>query len=171
MDREERLEYGRQYRRRPGARAVQRAREAEWLNNPENRDRKNELARMSAKSPHRRLKKKKYTDARNATLEAKVKARDRDLRRAYGVSYEDVCRMYSEQEGRCKICEIVMTSVDPSIKRSLLTPHVDHDHESGKVRGLLCGQCNVGLGNFKEDATVLSKAITYLNSHAKDSST
>lgn len=62
--------------------------------------------------------------------------------------------MYLGQRGMCKICFRRFNSE--------LTPVVDHDHKSGKVRGLLCRDCNLGLGYFDDCVWVLERAIEYL---------
>lgn len=74
----------------------------------------------------------------------------------YGLDPDKYISMHEAQQGKCAIC-----NEEPKTKRGL---HVDHDHESGKVRGLLCHGCNVALGSFKEDVTLLNKAIKYLRS-------
>jgi hypothetical protein len=60
--------------------------------------------------------------------------------------------MGERQAGLCPIC----------LRRLGTTPHVDHDHVTGKVRGLLCFTCNVGLGNFADDVERLDRAAAYL---------
>lgn len=60
--------------------------------------------------------------------------------------------MKNSQGGVCAICEC------PDKKRL----SVDHDHQTGKIRGLLCANCNLALGNFKDDPDRLAKAIVYL---------
>jgi hypothetical protein len=75
----------------------------------------------------------------------------------YGVTKEYLIELYQKQDGKCKICNEV-----PSTQRGL---HVDHCHESGKVRGLLCHGCNVALGSFKDDPNLLNKAIEYIRSN------
>jgi hypothetical protein len=83
---------------------------------------------------------------------------DRQASRAYkyGITADNFKQMFETQQGKCAIC-----NEEPKTKRGL---HVDHDHETGKVRGLLCHGCNVALGSFKEDVTLLNKAIEYLRS-------
>lgn len=71
---------------------------------------------------------------------------------AYGVTPEAFSAMLDAQGGCCAICTGAMPN-----------PHIDHDHATGKVRGLLCKLCNAGLGQFKDDVARLSQAITYLN--------
>ena len=73
--------------------------------------------------------------------------------REYGLTVEDVDRMLAEQRGRCPICRTPITSE---------TLDVDHDHATGKVRGLLCGRCNVAIGQLKDDPKVIRSAIRYL---------
>ena len=70
--------------------------------------------------------------------------------RKYGLTEETYNQMYDLQEGRCKLCDSDRTLV------------VDHCHTTGSIRGLLCHQCNAGLGQFKDDTEVLAKAIKYL---------
>jgi len=72
------------------------------------------------------------------------------LKRRYGIGADDFDRMVADQGGVCLICE----RPDPE--------HVDHDHVTGKVRGILCFNCNGGLGQFKDDIDALLAAAAYL---------
>lgn len=74
------------------------------------------------------------------------------LRRNYGITLEEYNRMLHEQDGKCLVCG---AKPDKALA-------VDHCHETGAVRGLLCSQCNVGIGMFKNDTGLLLKAIGYL---------
>lgn len=71
------------------------------------------------------------------------------------VTAEDYYRMHAEQGGRCAICS---ATEDENGKALAL----DHCHSTGRVRGLLCDNCNVGLGRFKDSPNALRRAITYL---------
>jgi hypothetical protein len=85
------------------------------------------------------------------------------LLRLKGITEEDYLRMLVEQNGTCKICK-KETPWSRSDKW-----HVDHCHETGKVRGLLCINCNRGLGLFQDDTGLLKEAIQYLeNSRLPD---
>ena len=77
------------------------------------------------------------------------------LKDKYGITLEDYDRMLEDQGGSCAVCG----TEHPGGKGRF---HVDHNHSTGKVRGLLCHSCNVGLGALKDSPEVLLKAATYL---------
>ncbi|WP_189050355.1 endonuclease VII domain-containing protein [Micromonospora sonchi] len=76
--------------------------------------------------------------------------REYHLRRRYGIGQTEVDELLAEQGGVCAVCGVP----DPE--------HVDHDHRTGWVRGILCFNCNGGLGQFRDSPTRLARAITYL---------
>jgi NAD-dependent dihydropyrimidine dehydrogenase PreA subunit len=80
-----------------------------------------------------------------------VKLRQRTRRR--GLTVEQFTQMLDRQQGKCLICETVPQ--DHVLQ-------IDHDHRTGVVRGLLCRDCNSGLGRFQDNAGLLKKAATYL---------
>lgn len=86
----------------------------------------------------------------------KEKHRNSTLKRRYDISLNEYNQLLQEQNGCCAICG---TTNEQMIKRM----HVDHNHTTGKVRGLLCDKCNRGLGFFNDDASQLKKALEYLN--------
>jgi hypothetical protein len=71
----------------------------------------------------------------------------------YGLTAEQFDQMVQDQGGACRICGIVPTGV----------LHIDHDHETGKIRGLLCGKCNKGIGLLGDDHKRLLRAALYLS--------
>lgn len=88
--------------------------------------------------------------------------RCRDLRRLYGpkMTAARYAKMWKEQDGLCAICHRPETAVmRHGIVQSLA---VDHDHETGEVRRLLCQRCNTGLGLFGDDPERLMDAAKYL---------
>lgn len=80
-----------------------------------------------------------------------------DLKRNYGIDKSDYDDILTKQGGRCAICR----SSSPG-RKSARNFCVDHDHETQRVRGLLCNDCNVGISRLKEDPAVLLNAIEYL---------
>jgi hypothetical protein len=88
--------------------------------------------------------------------------RDKELRKLYGIGLSDYERMLSEQGGRCAICQ----TDKPGGGRSN-NFHVDHDHETGRVRGLLCHGCNTGIGNLGDSSATLYRAMKYLEGYGK----
>lgn len=89
----------------------------------------------------------------------KVAARNRRQQlKEYGLTPESFAAMSAAQSGRCAICD-----TDELRGQSL---HVDHDHATGRVRALLCGPCNVGLGCARDSVTLLERMVSYLRTHA-----
>lgn len=88
--------------------------------------------------------------------------RDRDFRRKYGIGYADYQKMLVAQKGVCAICAQPETKLQHGEIRLL---SVDHDHTTGDVRGLLCGNCNMAIGYACDSVDVLEKAVAYLEKH------
>jgi DNA-binding transcriptional MerR regulator len=82
---------------------------------------------------------------------------DKYLKR-YGINIEEFDRMIESQNGKCAICGKHYSELEKSLC-------VDHDHNTGKVRGLLCHTCNMILGNTHDSIFVLKKAIEYLQAN------
>jgi hypothetical protein len=76
------------------------------------------------------------------------------LKRQYDLTEQEVDAMREAQGGVCAIC------------RTAPAMHVDHDHGTGQVRGMLCFSCNAALGHFKDDPAVLRRAARYLKTYA-----
>lgn len=98
---------------------------------------------------------------KNKKPKTKEQSKNSSLRRYYGITLNDYHEMFKEQEGVCAICG------EPQIEqnrggRIVTALSVDHNHDNGKVRGLLCMSCNLGLGSFKDNKMNLLKAAIYL---------
>lgn len=86
-----------------------------------------------------------------------VRQRHYRLAKNYGITMQEYEEMFELQEGTCAICG---DEQDDML-------FVDHDHETGEVRGLLCLHCNSGIGYFGDDVSKLEKAIAYLHKEEK----
>lgn len=115
----------------------------------------------------RRLKNGLCANCDNRHLEGKTRCEyhlfEHRLRQLYrrgldkSVDVYTTLEMLKKQENRCAICGQPLGLVEP--------PHVDHDHDSGKLRGLLCGTCNSGLGFFRDNEYLMRKAADYVEKH------
>jgi hypothetical protein len=84
-------------------------------------------------------------DARDATYWSSIWKR-------YRLTKSDYMELFAAQHGGCAICG-----------REQQRLHVDHDHDTGKIRGLLCGSCNRGIGLLRHNPTILNRAAMYLD--------
>jgi len=80
-----------------------------------------------------------------------------DMKRKYHITKEEFEALVKYQDNKCGICGNVLDG-----KKE---PAVDHNHKTGKIRGLLCTKCNTGIGQLNEDVTILILAIKYLEKY------
>lgn len=100
-------------------------------------------------------RKKDVLEQRKNQYDAK-KEKDKTLRSKYGITLKDWQRIFQEQGECCAICK----SKTPNHGSGQFV--VDHDHEFGTIRGILCGKCNVMLGQANDDHGILFDAAMYL---------
>jgi hypothetical protein len=82
--------------------------------------------------------------------------REQQIKRKYGLGPEEYNELLLKQGGACAICGRALETEKPN------KVHVDHDHITGKVRGILCENCNKGIGFLKDSIESLQRAIAYL---------
>lgn len=80
-----------------------------------------------------------------------------ELQKNYGISLTDYQQEVEKRNSCCDICG-----------KQKKTLHVDHCHDTGAIRGFLCGSCNRGLGLLQEDLKIVYKAYTYLQNHERN---
>lgn len=88
--------------------------------------------------------------------ENKIAFANNRLLRKYGITYDEKIELMEQQGFECAICYADLSNVSEAF--------VDHDHTSGKVRGILCSNCNSGLGFFKDQVELMINAGVYLDS-------
>ena len=86
--------------------------------------------------------------------------RNSQLQRTFGIDLNDYIRMAVEQNNLCAICGQPETQMRGGKVKALA---VDHNHTTGTIRGLLCSDCNTGLGKLRDSQTILNAAIAYLD--------
>ena len=112
--------------------------------------------KIRKQDPNKKAADRKATAKYRAThqTEIRISQMRRNMRRTYGLSLEDFWWMNAQQGGKCKICRQTC-----SRSRAL---SVDHCHATGRVRGLLCGKCNLILGKMSDSPVLLRSMAEYL---------
>jgi len=137
------------------------------LNNPEKakksslkRSRKYERTHKRWKDPKRNARAVKWAKEHPERVAEIVRKHN------YGISPEEYKEKLKKQKNRCALCGNKETHKDGRSGK-VRDLSVDHDHKTNKLRGLLCGNCNRGLGMFKDSIDLLLKAIKYLKKHKR----
>lgn len=112
--------------------------------------------RGECKECHSKRSKEYY---REHKAEHRTVSRRYSIKKLYGITEEDFNNLYESQGGKCAICGKPLDMISANKNNAA---HIDHDHETGKVRGILCRFCNIGLGLFKDNLELLDRAKEYL---------
>ena len=111
---------------------------------------KSKAWREANKERAKENRRRNYIENKEANLQY---SKAYNLKRKFNLTTEEYAQMLEKQGGVCAICGKTCT-------RALA---VDHDHNTGIVRGLLCNNCNRGLGHMQDDIKILENAVRYLN--------
>jgi len=142
-------------------REKERLRAAKWRS--ENREKAREISRRS----NEKRKAENPELVRAYQLSYREKNReilgDKERQRRFGITRQEYAEMFHRQNGVCAICSQPETATRLGKVKAL---SVDHNHKTGSVRGLLCSDCNTGIGKLKEDRNIFLSAIQYLDEHS-----
>ena len=168
LTKEEKYARARAYKATPEFKAHRIAYDKKRWENPEVR----EAARLRRQTPEYKAKQKVNNKKYRSTEEYKIwkrayrklpeqqtKRRDYEFNKKFGITTFEYNQMLEEQGGVCAICHQKETFTMKGVTHSLA---IDHDHLTGRVRGLLCRACNQTLGLMKDNIENLQKAIRYL---------
>ena len=123
----------------------------EWYQ--KNKKKMSEHSKAYAMENKDKIAERKHNYHQKYYQERKLIYKDRKLKYQYGISLKDFEYLLVKQGSQCAICG------NPLLDKTTV---IDHDHLSGKIRGILCRLCNIGLGSFLDNPYVLNKAREYL---------
>lgn len=97
-------------------------------------------------------------------------AHKQNIKRLYGITYEEYLEILEKQNNRCAICNLTLKeAINTQGRGKARHFHIDHNHKTGEIRGLLCTLCNQGIGKLKHNPYILINAIKYLEFYKKRS--
>ena len=114
----------------------------------------------------RRLKTKYYNNNKEIIIQRERKR----IIAKFGITLEEYNNLLEQAGDKCCICGRQFLEITGEIgfrhKQAgrLQTKYLDHNHTTGKIRGIICGRCNAGLGCFEDDIEIINRAINYLKS-------
>ena len=115
----------------------------------------NEKQRAAQQRYYRKNREKVQARGREWARRNAKQMKDRELIREFGIGLEERNRRIAVRQGRCDICEQVPKG----------TLHIDHNHHTKENRGMLCVNCNIGIGMFKDNVDFLARAMVYLKQY------
>lgn len=123
--------------------------------------RRSQCKDCAADAQRKRLKHLRETDHK-MWHRHKRNTRDSELRTKVGITLADYEKAFAEQNGLCALCGKPETSPISNKKKTVRSLAADHDHKTGRFRGLLCYRCNRGIGLLGDDPELMEKAAAYV---------
>ena len=105
---------------------------------------------------------RKYNRDRSKRLYTKEKGRNRNLKKNHNITLDEFHEKLKAQSGKCEICQ------KPFRSYSGRGIHVDHNHATGKIRGILCYNCNLMIGFAADSKSTLENAVSYIDRYANE---
>lgn len=118
--------------------------------------------RGGKQSPNTRHNHCKECTKKRVSATPSIVKREQALKRMYGITQQDYDVMLTEQNNQCAICE----TTEPGGRHTSNYFVVDHCHDTGKVRKLLCHKCNTAMGLLGDNVSVIESMIKYLETHS-----
>ena len=81
-----------------------------------------------------------------------------NIEKTYGISFDSYLKLVESQNNKCQICKNTL--------KTGKNTHLDHCHSTGKIRGVLCGKCNTGIGQFNDSIELLKSAVSYIKKYS-----
>jgi len=131
-----------------------------WLKNRKILNEKSKIYNRKNKEKFKKLTQKRRKE--NPDVYADIR-----LRSVYGITLEQYNKILKKQNYVCKICHKTTKDISCKPSRNDKRLHVDHNHATGKIRGLLCRRCNCVLGFVKDNVYLLKQTIKYLNKYER----
>ncbi len=126
----------------------------EWARNHPENVKASQRKRRAADAERFREKERAYYQK---TKERRLELKKLERFRRYGITYDAFFELLGGQDFACSICQETFEEADPR------NVHIDHCHDSSRVRGILCRNCNIGIGHLKESPDLLRRAADYLS--------
>src|SRR5690348_3462988 len=108
-----------------------------------------------------KIRKQKYRNKPEIKQKEYLRYMERFYKKKYGITFNDYQEMLEKQKGLCAICRNPNTGIDKRSKK-IKRLNIDHYHNTGKVRGLLCTKCNHGIGLFQDNILLFESCIRYI---------
>lgn len=109
-----------------------------------------------------------YRHLRVKESDSKFCHRAYSIKKKYDMTLEEYSTLLESQDNSCAICGTHVSMASLGSGNHL---HIDHNHETNEVRGLLCWDCNTGIGKLKDSVEILQSVILYLNSRGSYANT
>ena len=155
-DQKKRREYQQRYNRTPKRKKYMRDWQRKYRQTQEAKEYERKYRKEYRKLPKSKDRRRKYEQKYYKLPRVKMTRQHQTIKYRYGIDITEYDKLFKQQHGKCAICG------KPPARTKL---GIDHNHNTKKVRGLLCNKCNRALGYFDDSIQILQKAVKYMKKY------